>query len=151
MEETIEPIGVLLILSFSLILFLIMMLPGIFYLLTLQKALSRCSPHNRLMQPGLVWLMLIPFFNIIWHFFIVINMAGTLQKEYADRGIESEPEPGKSIGLAMCILSACGIVPYVGILTGIGTLVCWIFYWIKIADCSNKLMFQPLETPPAVD
>jgi len=47
---------------------------AIFYLLTLQKALSRVSPRNRLMEPGMVWLSLIPLFNIIWAFFIATRI-----------------------------------------------------------------------------
>ena len=29
---------------------------AIFYLITLQQALARCSPQNRKMAPGLVWV-----------------------------------------------------------------------------------------------
>ena len=74
---------------------------GIFYCLTLSKALNRCAPQNRAMSPGLVWLYLIPFFNLIWHFFIVINMAKSLHAEFVYRGIVEEPNPGQGIGLGL--------------------------------------------------
>lgn len=134
-----EVLIILIIVGFIL---LFALLPTIFYLISLQKALGRCQPHNRLMEPGLVWLMLIPIFNLIWQFFVVVNIAGSLEKEFTERGIASEPEPGKAVGFAMCILNVCGLIPYIGLLTGIGSLVCWIIYWVKIADCSRKLMFQ---------
>lgn len=38
---------------------------AIFYLLTLMRALQKCSPQSRTMQPGMVWLLLIPLFNLI--------------------------------------------------------------------------------------
>jgi len=117
----------------------IILVPLIFYLLTLQKTLNRCAPENRAMAPGLVWLMFIPMFNIIWHFFIVINVAKSLGAEFQKRGITEEPQPGKTIGLIMCILAACGIVPILGILCSLGALVCWILYWVKIAGFSSKL------------
>ncbi len=41
----------------------VFLIPWIFYLLTLSKALNRCSPANRSMSPGQVWLLLIPLFN----------------------------------------------------------------------------------------
>jgi hypothetical protein len=116
-----------------------MLLPAIFYLLTLQKALNRCSPENRAMAPGMVWLMLIPLFNIVWHFFVVINVAKSLGAEFQKRGIVEEADPGKKIGMIMCILACCGWIPLLNILTGIGTLICWILYWIKIAGFSAKL------------
>jgi hypothetical protein len=117
----------------------ILLIPAIFYLLTLQKALNRCSPESRAMQPGMVWLMLIPLFNLVWHFFVVLNIAKSLEAEFRKRGIASEPNPGKTIGLVMCILACCGIIPILGILCSLGGLVCWIIYWIKIAGFSSKL------------
>jgi hypothetical protein len=37
----------------------------IFFLLTLQRCFSRISPANRQMEPGMVWLNLIPCFGAI--------------------------------------------------------------------------------------
>jgi hypothetical protein len=127
------------ILIVALIVFAVMLLPAIFYLLALQKALNRCSPENRAMAPGMVWLMLIPLFNIVWHFFVVINVAKSLGAEFQKRGITEEPEPGKKIGMIMCILACCGIIPILGVLCSIGALVCWILYWIKVTGFSAKL------------
>lgn len=123
----------------GLIVFAIFLIPLIFYILTLQKALNNCAPANRAMQPGLVWLLLIPCFGIIWHFFIVINMAKSLGAEFQTRGIAEEPEPGKLLGLIMCGLACASIIPILGGLFGLGYLVCWIIYWVKIAGFSKKL------------
>lgn len=131
-----------------LVTMVISLLPTVFYLLTLQKAFTRCQPKNRAMVPGLVWLMLIPFFSIIWHFFVVINMGESLHREFTERGLEAEPFPGKSMGLAMCILNVCGIIPYLGIIAGLAGFVCWIIYWVKIADYSARLA---CDVPPAMD
>jgi hypothetical protein len=112
---------------------------GIFYCLTLQKALNRCAPQNRAMSPGLVWLFLIPVFNLIWHFFIVINMAKSLHAEFVARNIVEEQSPGQGIGLAACILNVASWIPYVGGLTGLAGFICWIVYWVKIAGFSGKI------------
>ena len=144
---------IVMILVMISIVFLLSVIPTIFYLITLQRALGRCQVQNQKMQPGLVWLMLIPFFNLVWHFIIVNHIADSLEREFASRNIISEPSPGKSVGLAMCILSVCGIIPYVGMLAGIGQLVCWIIYWVKIAGFSSKLDcadLLPLEEAPPV-
>ncbi len=125
---------------------------GLFYCLTLQKALERCAPQNRAMSPGLVWLFLIPLFNLVWHFFIVLNMAKSLHAEFMYRGIVEEPNPGQGIGLAACILNCASWVPYVGGLAGLGGFVCWIIYWVRIAGCSGKiaLPYMPPPPPPSV-
>jgi len=129
----------------SLVLFAILLIPAIFYLMTLQKTLNRCSPENRAMNPGLVWLMFIPFFNLIWHFMIVLNMTKSLAAEFQKRGLAEEPKPGQNLGLAMCILACTGIIPILGALGSLGALVCWILYWVKIAGYSKKL-----EAPAAI-
>ena len=59
---------------------------AIFYLVTLQKALSRVSRRNRLMQPGMVWLALIPLFNLVWNFFIATQIPDSLRNEFRARG-----------------------------------------------------------------
>ncbi len=125
----------------------ILLIPFIFYLLTLQKAFKRCSPENRVMEPGMVWLMFIPLFNLVWHFFIVLKLAESLGREFQKRGIAEEPQPGKGIGLTMCILHCCGVIPLIGILCGLAGFVCWIIYWVKIAGFSKKLETAPLAAP----
>ena len=122
-----------------LIVFAICLIPAIFYLLTLQKALNRCSPENRAMAPGLVWLLLIPLVNLVWHFFVVLNMSKSLGAEFQKRGMAEEPKPGQTIGLVMCIVGCCCLIPCLNILCVPGFLVCWILYWVKIAGFSKKL------------
>jgi len=112
---------------------------GIFYILTLQKALNRCAPENRAMEPGMIWLLLIPCVNFVWHFFVVLNLAKSLGAEFQKRGITEEPEPGKVIGLVASILWCCACIPLVNYLAGPAALVCWIIYWVKIAGYAKKL------------
>jgi hypothetical protein len=63
-----------------------------------------------------------------------------LRNEFTRRNVPNvEREPGKGVGLAMCILAAVSIIPVLGILTGIAGFVCWIVYWVKIAGYSALL------------
>ena len=119
----------------------LMIVPQVFYLLALQRALSRCSAECRTLAPRLVWLLFIPFFNLVWSFVMVIKISTSLANEFTKRGIAGPPNPGRSIGLAMAI---CGVlalipVPFVGGPLGVGALVCWIVYWVKIAGFSSKI------------
>lgn len=123
----------------ALIAFAILLMPGVFYILTLQKALNRCAPESRAMEPAMVWLLLVPCFNVIWDFFVVINMSKSLAAEFQRRGMSEDPEPGKKLGLIMCILACCLPIPFLGFACFLGCLVCWIMYWIKIAGYSKKL------------
>jgi hypothetical protein len=54
----------------------------------------------------------------------------------------ADVDPIVQLGLAMCILAATGLIPLIGILTGLAGLVCWIVYWVKISGYS-RLLEQP--------
>jgi hypothetical protein len=129
------PLVVLAVMALTVLL----LVPTIVYLLTLQKALTRCSPENRAMSPGMVWLMLIPLFAVVWNFFVVLNMAKSLGAEFRKRGIAEDPSPGQTLGLIMAVTA---------IICGPAWLILWILYWIKIAGYSAKLAGPPALMPP---
>ncbi len=134
----------------------------IFYLLTLQKALSRVSPRNRLMEPGLVWLLLIPCFNIIWQFIIAVRVPGSLQNEFRARGRDDGSDYGNELAMTNAILGIVGGV-FLGIVDGVissvvgksqdttalaGMLsialglvqvILFIKFWVRTANYSNQL------------
>lgn len=120
------------------------LIPKIFYLLTLQNTMKAVSVQNQKMPPGQVWLELIPVFNLVWQFFNVINVSDSIRNECLARGISmDEDRPAYSIGMAHCILACCSVVPFLGSLAAIASLICWIVFWVKIANYKTKLLSQP--------
>lgn len=136
---------------FFIIWIAVLILPTIFFILTQQRALSKCSPANRTMSPGLTWLQIIPLFGFIWQFFVVSALANSLGNEFRARGILEEDQPGYGVGLAMCITRVCVIIPILGFFSLVASLILWIIYWVKIAGFSAKLDFAPAGpySPPA--
>ena len=116
---------------------------NVFYLLTLTKALKQVDESRRGITPGMVWLNLIPLFNLGWHIYTVIQMSDALAKECDIRGISYENKPGYVIGLVASILMATSIIPYLGGLLWIGGVVCGIIYWVQISEFSRKIA-QPV-------
>jgi hypothetical protein len=91
---------------------IIALVVGILYIMSLQKALQVISEENRKMPPGQVWLLLIPFFNIIWSFIVVTRIADSFHDEFARLNIySSDPRPTYNIGIAHSSLSVCGFIP----------------------------------------
>lgn len=127
--------------------FLIFLIPVIFFLLTLQKALTRVATERRTMNPPMVWLGLIPLFNVIWNFFMVTALAKSLDAELTARNIPHENEPGKTFGLVWAGLSAACLVPGLGFLLGIPVLIMWIIYWVKIAGFSGMIADPGFKNP----
>jgi len=114
----------------------------IFFLLTEHRALGSCAPENRKMEPGMVWLQLVPVFNVVWQFLVVLAIAESFQREFEKRGLAVEPHPSKGIGLAVCILNCTTLIPVVNWLTSIPAVICWIIYWVKIAGLKGQLAPQ---------
>jgi len=110
----------------------------VFYILTMQKALNLAGPGHQKMQPGMVWLMLIPLFNLVWHFFVVRNVSESVKSWAAEHG-KSVDDAGYTIGLITCIAQCCGLVPIINMLAGPVGLVCLIIWWVKVAGF-NRLM-----------
>jgi hypothetical protein len=144
MGDLLQPVHLLVLFFFFGVLFL---LPAIFYILTLQGTLNKCAPISRTLDPGMVWLYIVPLVNLVFHFFIVIGMAKSLRNEFNRRGLPvAEAQPGYSIGIAMCICACCSIIPLLGLLAAIAHLVLWIMYWVKIAEYS-RMLETPVFTP----
>ncbi len=93
----------------------------IWHLISASKALAACSEDNRDMQPGQVYMFFIPAFGPIWHFFIILRVASSLEKEFDERGLDGDGgDFGKTLGLWALILNivGCGMV-------GIVLLIVW--------------------------
>jgi lysylphosphatidylglycerol synthetase-like protein (DUF2156 family) len=129
--------GMFALMAFLPIVAAVFLLPTIFFLFTLQKALSRCEPGSRTMVPGQVWLCLVPVFNLIWTFFVVNAVSDSLHREFTRRGMAEEPQPGRSLGMAFAILAVISVV-------------CWILYWVRIAGYSEKIAPPFTAGAPAV-
>ena len=108
------------------------LIPGIFFLLTLQNTLKAISPENRRMPPGNVWLLFIPLFNIVWQFIVVDKIAQSIATECTRLNIPvTERKPTYGIGLAWNICNFFTIIPILG---PFASLVTFIIYWVKVAD-----------------
>ena len=118
---------------------ILVLIPFILFLLTLQKTLQIISPENRKMPPGNVWLMFIPLFNIVWQFIMVSRIADSMRDECIRLNIPlSEQRPTYNIGLTYNICSLIsGVIPILGPLAALTT---WIMYWIKVNQYKKLLI-----------
>src|SRR4029079_5490802 len=77
----------------------------VFYLLTMSRCYSRIAPRNRRMEPGLVWLNLIPGCANIWICFTTIRLADSLQAEFRWRRLRGDGDFGRTLGITYPILA----------------------------------------------
>lgn len=115
----------------------------IVYLLTLQNVLKQVGSKNREVEPGNVWLMLIPFFNIVYGFILYPKICDSIKNEYQSRGLRENGDFGRGMGIAMPILNLCGIIPIIGGLAGLANLIIWIVFWSKMSGYKTTLINSP--------
>ena len=102
----------------------------IFFLLSLSRCFKQISPRNREMEPGQVWLNLIPVFGFVWMILTIIRLSSSLKNEYWDRGLREDGDFGQLIGIFYLVTGFCGCISF----------VLWIIYWVKIAGYTRTLM-----------
>lgn len=139
------------------------LIPAVLFLLTQQNTLKVIQPENRELSPGLVWLQLIPIFNLYWIFVVVTRIADSISKEivsFQDDSILGIPDydaveaigdrPTYKIGMTYCCLFILDtllvcIENYffeLSTLQGavaLAMMICWIIYWVKLANNKRKL------------
>ena len=105
----------------------------IMHLITEYKALSLVKPRNRTMEPGMIFLIFIPYFGLVWQFFVVIRLAESLRNEFEDRGWNTEGETfGKGVGLTASILNVIVCTALIG-------LIFVVVHWRQIAAYVRRL------------
>ncbi len=131
----------------SLLFLLAFLAVAILFLFTLQNTLKAISPVNRKMEPGMVWLWLIPFFNLVWQFIVVKRISESIEVEYISRRLPCKSQPTYNIGLALSILNCINLVIFWSMplrgLVSLAAIVCFIIYWVQVNDYKNKLRQLP--------
>lgn len=123
---------------FLLATLVIVLIPGVFFLLTLQRTMNVVSPQNRKMPPSNVWLMLIPVFNIVWQFIMVDKIAESIMEECAHLNITTkERKPTYNAGLAWNICNLLSFIPALGV---IASVVTFILYWVKVNELKSLMI-----------
>lgn len=121
------------------------------------RVLGRVEPVNRRMEPGQVWLNLLPVFNLLWLVVTVERVGESIRNEMAARGRHRKSEAyGKTAGLTWLALWGVGLLatvadaPPLVILAWLFALVYWVVYWAQLAAYASRLGGEPpAYTPPA--
>jgi hypothetical protein len=146
-------LGVLGTTEISIIFLFAFLVPVIFFLITQQNILRIIQPQNRTMQPGEVWLQLVPLFNLVWQFVVITKISESIRRELASENTFSfeqqnnsyanssygQSKPTYGIGIAFCILGCCSILPVLAPFASIASLICWIIYWVQLAEYKKKI------------
>ncbi len=125
------------------IFFVVILLVGlaikIVIIVLLSGCLSKIPPEHREMEPGMVWLLLIPCFDIVWNFFVFIKIPKSFQRYFAAQGRTEFGDCGEQIGLWYSICFVGCMVPYVNAVAGIALLVLLIIFLVKVLGLKGQI------------
>ena len=100
---------------------------------------TRIPRGFRKLEPGLVWLLLIPCFNLIWNFFVFPRISESFKAYFDSVGDTSVGNCGRDLGFGYAICAAASAIPFVGCLTGIASLVLFILFLVKANELKNRI------------
>ena len=121
----------------GLIFFLLMLIPVVFYFITLQGTMNKLSPANKPFEGALIWLSFIPLLGGIWYLVYVCMLSKAIEKDYSAVGQQNDGAMPLAIGLVVSTI-AC-MIPFINLIAWIAVLVVWIMYWIRMAAYRKAL------------
>lgn len=112
-----------------------------FYCRTLQRCLTLLKPENRKAKPISVWYMFAIPFNFIEDFFIVINVANSIEEEKKSNfKLKNVSDFGMVSGIGWSIAQVLSFIPnIVGQIAGLLGMVLVIYHWFQISRI-NRLI-----------
>lgn len=112
-----------------------------FYCRTLQRCLTLIKPENRKARPTSVWYMFAIPFNFVEDFFIVINVANSIEEEKKTNiTLKNVSDFGMISGIGWSIAQVLSFIPnFIGQIAGLLGMILVIYHWMQIAKI-NKLL-----------
>lgn len=86
----------------------------------------------QVMPPKHIFFGMIPFFNLVWTFFIVSRVSQTFENYFSAIGRPQPGDYGKTVGLIWAITACLFFIPYLNCITSLTAIVCIIMFIVKV-------------------
>jgi hypothetical protein len=100
---------------------------------------ERIPARFRLMEAGLVWLLLVPCFSLVWNFFVYPKLSRSFKAYFDSVNDPTVGDCGAQIALFYSIAAACAVIPCVNYVAGPAALVLLIVYLIKAHELKKRI------------
>lgn len=135
-----SPLFGLVFLGFFCGFFLLLIAIHVAILYYVYTCVQRIPPQFRQIEPGMVFLLIIPFFNIVWNFFVYPKIADSFKAYFNSVGRADVGDCGKTLALVYCILVCFCIIPYLNLCIGIAVLVIFIILLVKFGTYKGQIL-----------
>jgi len=142
MDVEVWPLIPMAIGMFALYLILFSFVINVVVCFLLYRLFQAVPPRCQRLTPELVWLLLIPVFNLAWNFVVFLKLSDSYQVCFEQLGDRSAGECNRGLGLAYAILCVCTMIPCipcVGTVAGLAALVVLILYLINMYQLRDRL------------
>ena len=112
----------------------------VYTIYTYFTSLDAIPPQFRTMEPGMIFLMFIPCFGIIWIFFIVTKIPESFRNYFWATGNHRFGDCGAALGMWYAILAVISSIPYVNFLTIIPTLILLVMFVLKLNEMKKAVL-----------
>jgi hypothetical protein len=112
---------------------------SIIIILIVQSFYKRIPPEHRRMEPGMVWLLIIPCFNLVWNFFVFLKLSDSFKSYFDSQGIVDVGDCYRGLAMAYCIAAVLCLVPCLNYIAGPASLVLLIIVLVKYNDLKNRI------------
>ena len=123
-------IVVVLVISYAILFVIILIITG---------ALKEVPSEYRAMEPGQVWLLLIPCFAVIWNFWVFQRVPQSFHDYFASQGRTDLGDCGGQLGLWYAICGVASVVPCLNYIAGPAALVLLIIFLVKIVELKKQI------------
>lgn len=115
----------------------------------LYTSFNKVPEEHRTLAPGMIFLLLIPLFNLIWNFFVFMRIPESYKNAFDAQGRSDVGDCGRAIGMWFAICAAGTFVPCVNYISGPAALVLLIIFLVKMFKLKG-LMESGSAAPPVV-
>ena len=117
-------------------------------ILLLQNPLKAVPSEHRKIDPGMIWLLMIPLFNLFWNFQVYLAVSDSFKSYFNSVGRRDVGDCCRTIGMWYAICAACSIIPCLNYIAGPAGLVLLIIYLVKIHGLKNEITSRVTTQPP---
>lgn len=103
------------------------------------EMVKRIPAEHRKIEPNMVWLLMIPCFNIIWNFFVFPKVAASFKSYFDSQNITDVGDCAAQLSLIYCIVYATVIIPVINKIAAPASLVLLILVLIKFNDLKTRI------------
>lgn len=116
----------------------------------LTRVLGRVRPELRRMEPGEVWVNLIPVVNLVWPVVTIERVGESVRAELEARGLATKKDAyGKTSGIiALTLLGVFFLLPPAGVITIPFALIYTVVYWVQMNGYARRMREEAVAAVP---